>query len=377
MLQVKELITKYKKVWRCLLVFVWAQLGCLSASAEINNNTLAILVNKNDPESIEIAKHYQQARYIPAENVIYLSFKSNVDALSKDDFKDIEKQLREKVTDNIQGYALAWRKPWRVGCMSVTSAFSLGYSEDYCAQGCRATKLSPYFNSQTNRPFTDYDIRPSMLLSASSVDEVKRLIDRGVSSDYMRSDGTAYLLSTGDKQRNVRASYFPLIESLLRRLINIKQIEADAIKNKTDVMFYFTGLPKVRFISMNRFLPGAIADHLTSSGGHLFKGRQMSVLDWIDAGVTGTYGTVVEPCNFVQKFPNPGVVMQEYLTGSTLLEAYWKSVQMPGQGVFVGEPLASPYKGCMARVNQQNELQYIQRVTRNYVEQSSRKCSRF
>jgi hypothetical protein len=27
-----------------------------------------------------------------------------------------------------------------------------------------------------------------------------------------------------------------------------------------------------------------------------------------------------------------------------LIEAYWKSVQMPGQGLFVGEPLAAPYR---------------------------------
>jgi hypothetical protein len=27
-----------------------------------------------------------------------------------------------------------------------------------------------------------------------------------------------------------------------------------------------------------------------------------------------------------------------------VLEAYWKSVAMPGQGVFVGEPLAAPFR---------------------------------
>jgi hypothetical protein len=28
-----------------------------------------------------------------------------------------------------------------------------------------------------------------------------------------------------------------------------------------------------------------------------------------------------------------------------LLEAYWKSVAMPGQGLFLGEPLARPFAG--------------------------------
>jgi hypothetical protein len=37
------------------------------------------------------------------------------------------------------------------------------------------------------------------------------------------------------------------------------------------------------------------------------------------------------------------VFFDHYLRGETLLEAYWKSVAMPGQGLFIGEPLARPY----------------------------------
>jgi hypothetical protein len=37
--------------------------------------------------------------------------------------------------------------------------------------------------------------------------------------------------------------------------------------------------------------------------------------------------------------------MAHYLQGETLIEAYWKSVQMPGQGLFIGEPLARPFAG--------------------------------
>jgi hypothetical protein len=77
----------------------------------------------------------------------------------------------------------------------------------------------------------------------------------------------------------------------------------------------------------------------------LFDGGQMSILKWIEAGVTGSYGAVVEPCNFQQKFPIPALAMAHYLQGETLIEAYWKSVQMPGQGLFIGEPLARPYAG--------------------------------
>ena len=70
----------------------------------------------------------------------------------------------------------------------------------------------------------------------------------------------------------------------------------------------------------------------------------MHALEWLEAGATASYGSVVEPCNWLQKFPNPAVVIGRYLAGETLIESYWKSVEWPGQGVFVGEPLAAPFR---------------------------------
>jgi hypothetical protein len=52
---------------------------------------------------------------------------------------------------------------------------------------------------------------------------------------------------------------------------------------------------------------------------------------------------VVEPCAFTGKFPDVRVMFAHYLAGETLIESYWKSVAMPGQGIFIGEPLAAPY----------------------------------
>jgi hypothetical protein len=69
----------------------------------------------------------------------------------------------------------------------------------------------------------------------------------------------------------------------------------------------------------------------------------MSALEWLKAGATGSYGTVVEPCNHLGKFPHPGILMTWYAEGNTLIEAYWKSVAWPGEGVFIGEPLARPF----------------------------------
>ena len=88
----------------------------------------------------------------------------------------------------------------------------------------------------------------------------------------------------------------------------------------------------------------ALADHLTSAGGDLLGKGQMSSLRWLEAGAIASYGTVSEPCNHWQKFPNPAVLLKHYLLGASAIEAYWKSVAWPVQGVFIGEPLASPYR---------------------------------
>ena len=120
----------------------------------------------------------------------------------------------------------------------------------------------------------------------------------------------------------------------------IRDSHTPGLKNRTDVLFYFIGAINVPDLATNRFVPGAVGDHLTSNGGALLGSSQMSALRWLEAGATGSYGTVVEPCNFIGKFPNVAVLMRRYLGGDTLIEAYWKSVAMPGQGIFIGDPLS-------------------------------------
>jgi uncharacterized protein (TIGR03790 family) len=183
-----------------------------------------------------------------------------------------------------------------------------------------------------------------MLLAGEGIEAVKQLIDRGVAADWSNPKGSAYLLSTSDKARNGRARFYPGIELMQSDRFEVEMLHSNTLKHRSDIMFYFTGLATVEDIDSNRYLPGAIADHLTSAGGKLTGSKQMSSLRWLSAGATGSYGAVVEPCSFIQKFPRPNVVIDRYLNGETLLEAYWKSVEWPGQGVFIGEPLAAPFR---------------------------------
>jgi len=309
----------------------------------LSANELAVIVNDSDPLSIKIAQYYQQQRKIPATNIIHINFNPEYKILPVDIFKKIKLSVDKQTPSHVQAYALTWMQTYRVGCMSITTAFAAGYNKEFCSIGCKKTRPSPYFNSEKSNPYDEYKWRPTMALAGKNFNDVKLLIDRGVLSDYSQPQGSAYLLETSDKNRSTRAIFFPQINKEFNKLWAINTLKQDSIKNKTDVMFYFTGKTHVKNIKSNHFLPGAVADHLTSAGGILSGSKQMSIMEWLKAGATGSYGAVIEPCNFVQKFPHPGIMMHYYLRGNTLIEAYWKSVAWPGQGIFTGEPLAKPF----------------------------------
>lgn len=310
----------------------------------LGSQQLAIVVNDNDPISIEIGEYYADKRQIPADNIVHVHFEPGKDEMSPKEFERIKADIDRQTPSTIQAYALTWNAPYKVGCMSITTAVAAGFNEDFCAMGCQPTMKSPYFDSNSIQPHADFSWRPTMMLAGENLASVKATIDGGVSADGTEPNGTAYLLSTSDKARNTRAKIFSNVDVLQAHRFKVKVVNGDTLTQRGDIMFYFTGLQFVDGIDNNIYQPGAIADHLTSFGGKLTGSSQMSSLRWLSAGATGSYGTVVEPCSFTQKFPRPDIVIERYLNGETLLEAYWKSVEWPGQGVFIGEPLAAPFR---------------------------------
>jgi uncharacterized protein (TIGR03790 family) len=305
---------------------------------------LAVVVNDRDPLSIRIGEYYMQVRKLPQENLLHLAFDPRVQSLPVGKFEKLRKTLVEKTPEHIQAYALTWRTPYRVGCMSITSGITFGFDKAWCSKNrCATTRHSPVYDYPDANPFKDLSLRPSIILTAEDFATAKQLIDRGLQADSSLPEGTAYLVSTSDKHRNVRAIEYPRIKKRMQGWIASEIVRQDNLSNRNDVLFYFTGGTRISDLDTLTFRPGAIADHLTSAGGKLTGSRQMSALEWLKAGASGSYGTVVEPCNHRGKFPSPTLVMEHYGSGSTLIEAYWKSVQQPGEGLFIGDPLAAPF----------------------------------
>lgn len=313
-----------------------------AAAENLGPTELGVIYDRGDAASARIARYYAQRRQIPQGNLIGLSVPER-DTISREEFDALRTTMLQRLPTHVQALLLVWSKPYAVECMSVTTAFAAGYQPGFCEPGCRRTTTSPLFDTRGWLPADTVGWLPAMLLPVADEALAKAVIERGVRADGTAPAGTAYLVRTADVARNVRAAGFGEAEILLSDRVRIVDITIPVERHLDGILAYFTGAVRVAELNNLEFRPGAVADHLTSYGGVLDATSQMPALDWLRQGATASYGTVSEPCAYPGKFPNPRVLLDRYLHGDTLLEAYWKSVEMPGQGLFIGEPLARPF----------------------------------
>ncbi len=317
-------------------------------SGRITRADIGVVINTADPYSVEVGEYYVKARNLSPAQVLRLQLPVR-EGLSVPEFNDLAAKVAERFGASTQALALAWTVPYAVNCNSITGALALGYDPALCDHTCSASRLSPLFDKATSRPFTDLKLRPAMLLAARDAASAKAMIRRGVAADFSLGlrGGTpahAYYVKTRDKVRSVRAALFPPAGLLAGANVEVHVEDTDRIQNADRVLLYMTGAIRVDKLDTLKWLPGGAGDHLTSTGGQLLTGGgQMPILDWIASGATASYGTVSEPCAHPQKFPHPQVMLLNYIQGSSLIEAYWKSVAWPQQGIFIGEPLAAPF----------------------------------
>ena len=331
------------------------EISLLVPRSSVIPSDVAVLINDDDQQSIVAAQYFQLRHTISDANMIHLRLpitpiKGANYAISAQEFSVLKAQVDAQLGPNIQAYAITWTQPYMVfggpaGAVGITSAFTYGYDS-------AAARSPHYFNSATYHPYTDFHIRPAMMLAGYTPQDIVSLIDRGAFAQNILPTGNGYFIRTTDARRSdPRYAAFRAVvgEWNHRNGLNMAFIDnsagtgRDYIQNIPHVLFYETGLERVPAINTNQYVAGALADHLTSFGGDLLATSQMSILDWIRAGATASYGTVTEPTANPSKFSQPVVLVSQYFYGNTALEAYNKSVPVPYQGVFVGEPLARPF----------------------------------
>jgi uncharacterized protein (TIGR03790 family) len=324
-----------------------ATLGLLAGAVSAETLTadrLGVVYNLNDAGSVRSAKYYAAERKVPFQNLVGLRIPV-LNTISRTELAALRSTLIAALPGDVQSLVLVWSRPFAVECMSITTAVAAGYRAGFCEPGCGRTDPSPLYDAKGWLPADTAGWLPSMLLPSDDEHLLHALVARGLKADASHPPGTAFLVHTTDGTRDVRSAGYRDVITLVGRRTDVEELLAPPVAPVGDIIAYFTGAVRVAELPLLHFRPGAVADHLTSTGGVLDgSSGQMSALEWLKQGATGSYGTVSEPCNNTGKFPSPEVFLDHYLRGETLLEAYWKSVIMPGQGLFIGEPLARPYE---------------------------------
>ena len=349
-------------VFACLVTVVGRPVIGLAGGGPRN---VLIVVNDRSLESLELGNYYRAARGIPERNVCHIDVPAAVPGffdkpalretrtLSEAEFiakvrNPVAAHIAQSGLSNQIDYVVFSRdiphmvEKWN----GMTSAMFYGY---------KSSPVSPMEPDTENlyyaaeRAFTrqemtnDYYL--STMLTGWTLAEAKALVDCGTAADETHPVGTVYLTKSTDAARNVRYQQFDNLHFLRRFMPDLpvfENIYASYITGKTNVMGYLGSKKDILQLDSNTYLPGAMADHLTSYGGQLFYSSQMSILDFIREGICGSHGTVAEPWNFLEKFPS-AMSYFWYARGFSLAESYWMSVKNPYMGIFVGEPLAAPY----------------------------------
>ena len=111
--------------------------------------------------------------------------------------------------------------------------------------------------------------------------------------------------------------------------------------DRNNVAGALCGAPTMTLNNGSTYLPGSWADDVTSFGCDFLDTTQTKATAFIAAGAAGTTGEVVEPYAIPARFTNTAI--QTFIAdGSTLGEAFAKSVASPDVQMPLGDMLAQP-----------------------------------
>ncbi len=316
---------------------------------------------------MQLGNYYCEKRQVPPQNVLRTSWTgSNVTWMQTDFNSVILNPLltmlsSRQLTNQIDYVLLSMDFPYRVevggtgsGTNSTTSDLFYGFKPDAggspasCSISTSGTNL--YAGSEGIFRLTPpVNIRSNSflvaMLTASNLPQAKVFIDRAVASDSTFPTQTVYLGKSDDITRNIRYIYFDnvVFNTRLRGNYFVQRTNVDYTTYLGPMFGYENGYGDG--IPPANFAPGALGDQLTSYGGEMFdqyQPAQTTVLDYLNAGAAGSFGTIIEPCAYLTKFASPQIFFYQS-RGFTMAECYYQGVTNPYQGLLLGEPLSAPF----------------------------------
>ncbi len=324
-----------------------------------------VVVNQNSTNSLALGNDYCEWRGVPPQNVLRITnwTGGNINWSPSQFTNYLRNPLLALIasrglTNQAQFVLLAMDIPYRVtdgnNVNSTTAALFYGFKTNGAPVAGYSSCSLPD-NSSNSYCYAELPFRQAppntaptnaflaMLLTDTNLARAEAILRSGVAADSTFPTQLVRLQKTSDTTRNIRflEADNAVFESQVAGNYAVTRLTSDAT-TLTNLTGWQTGLANFT-LATNALVGGALADSLTSFGGNIFENSgQTPLLAFLEAGAAGSYGTVVEPCNYLQKFPDPIDYFYQ-ARGFALAEAYYQSVQNPFQGLLVGEPLTAPF----------------------------------
>jgi uncharacterized protein (TIGR03790 family) len=323
---------------------------------------VVVIVNQSSRNSLQLGNYYCERRQVPPENVLRINWSgANTDWTLSDFTTNLFNPLlamlaNRQLTNQIDYVVLSMDIPYQVtspesyAVNSTTSALFYGFKPETNGAACSVAsgstnlyagsedvfRATPPINAASNSFLVT-------MITSSNLALAMQIVDQGAGSDSTFPTQTVYLEKSADWARNVRYWTFDnaIFDTRLRGKYSMQRIDGYSINGFGYLLGAQTGTYDYTVAGVS-FAPGGLADNLTSHGGYLFSSDQLDILSLLAAGAAGSYGTVSEPCNYLQKFPSPLDYFYQ-ARGFSLAECYYQSLTNPYQGLIIGEPLAAPF----------------------------------
>lgn len=354
-----------------------------------------ILANRDDGESLAVARHYAERRGLPesaivalpmplTEQITWPEFVASIwnpllrRAIEREDIDAIQMNLKDEIGrikiapsgHRLDALVICRGVPLRIAhdqsTYEATTNPLTANSSMRTTEGAVDSELAllavncppvaafvpnPVYNAKPeNLKTTLREVIPVGRLDGPTVEDAKALVDRALTAERDGLAGRAYVdiggpYRQGDDWLNATV---PQIESLgfEVEVDKAKGTFASTARFDAPVLYFgwYTGNINGPFLAPDfRFPPGAIALHIHSfSAATLRSPRRGWTGPLVEKGVTATFGNVGEP--YLQFTHQPHLLLRALIDGDNLGVAALRSINaLSWKAIVVGDPLYRPF----------------------------------
>ncbi|MEW6426792.1 MAG: TIGR03790 family protein [Thermodesulfobacteriota bacterium] len=338
-------------------------------AAAASGDRVQVVYNRNMPESRELALHYLAARRLPATDLITLATSDREEIA----YAEFDRTIFSPIARRLNGLpaadgpiilVLMYGVPLKTGPLpvagekekdamtaaSVDSELSLVFQETFER---RRWLPNPWFAGRDRERDRERLRRQVVLVSRLDGPDpatVRRLIDDARRVEEKGLAGTVCIDARGMRGDSAYDRFDAGLRSLaaaLRRQTSLPvvlDVSAELMPTCPEPALYCGWYGLGRYQGDFRWRQGAVAYHVASGEAVTLRRRDSKV--WckrlLEEGVAATVGPVAEP--YLQSFPLPEIFFPLLLSGTTLVEAYYRSLPfLSWRQVLVGDPLYRPF----------------------------------